>query len=171
MGCITLVIACVLLVAGVRSIAIEDSWMILGDGPATMYSLISKDQEILWVRQDGIVFGRESEGFHSRKLTSRERDHKNYYDFEVGTNWLGFRYQRGERDLGRHSQGELLGTLSIVVRAIPYWSLVLPPALLSAYLLLWKPGKQTKAIPTFVGEPPNLEERILKHRAGFSRNP
>lgn len=151
-------IACVLLAAAVRSLVVEDSWMVLGDGPATTYSLISRNLEISWVRQDGIVFGHESEGFHFRKLTSREHDLKTYYEFNQDTNCLGFRFQRGERDLRRHSQGEILGTLTIVVRAIPYWSLVLPPTLLSAYLLLWKPRKQAKAMPAF-----GRKKKDLKH--------
>jgi hypothetical protein len=49
--------------------------------------------------------------------------------------WLGF-------DFGQ-SQASQPIPLQMTFLTIPYWSLVLPPTLLSAYLILWKPRKRT----------------------------
>jgi hypothetical protein len=62
------------------------------------------------------------------------------WSIQTGVRYDELRFSQMHRLLG--TNGELRGT-------VPYWLLTLPPTLLSAYLILWKPRKRSDCNSSF----------------------
>jgi hypothetical protein len=118
-GCVTLVMALVFMLGWVRSLVVQDDiWIVVEDG--TRYGLKSWEGGIEYLKMDignsFPHFGRRAIVFRKKRATQPLwilRDSMLANDTRVLVNWVGF----------------------------PYWSIVIPLTLLSAYLILW-PGKQ-----------------------------
>lgn len=137
-GWLMLLLACVLMGMWSRSLIFEDSWTKLGEGLGTTYFLASKNQEIVWAKQEGIIWGPDSAGYRSRKVSRGVIQKADDYKIRSRYNWMGFRVEQGVTYL----EGDFISLQRISIRTIPYWSLTLPPSLLAAYLILWKPKKR-----------------------------
>lgn len=122
-GCITLVMACVLMTAWVRSRGIRDS-LIFTDGDQ-QHLIISRRGRVTWETWQKVPL-------------NLHLDLPNFF-LEVGpispneppelrTRWIPGNFFHGpDWD-------------------IPYWSVVLPLILLSGYLILWKPQSAAKPV-------------------------
>jgi hypothetical protein len=133
-GCITLAIACVLLAGWMRSLIVIDIYSTAGKTPE---SLVSGLHIIAWWSND---FGRDTDygirapgGWTTISSTHWKKGlHPHDLD-RIQWHWrfLGFGY--GD---------DIRPDYMMTYRYIPYWSLVIPLALLSAYLILWQPRKR-----------------------------
>ena len=135
-GCVTLVMACVVTLMWMRSLDIEDS-LTESKELGTTYFVGSRNQQLLWAKQEG-VFWKAKGVWEEHKLGSSPFVSVQDYQSQSRKNWCGFRFEVGESEM----RGPIVGKVRLVIVAIPYWSLVLPLTLLSAYLILWKPRKR-----------------------------
>jgi hypothetical protein len=132
-GCVTLAIACLLLVGWLRSLIVIDIYSTPGKESE---SLVSGLHGIAWWSND---FGRDiGNGVHAlggwTTISSsywKKGSHPHDLD-RIKWHWrlLGFGY--GE---------DIRPDYMMTYRYIPYWSLVVPVTLLSAYLILWRPRR------------------------------
>lgn len=141
-GCVTLMMACVLMCGWIRSFVGREYALFLCDNDTTN-RLVSFNGKIDWERfhQEGPK--RLSRSQFSDAETILENDKKR--DCELKWTFLGFgrgEYRSELLDLFKSSNPHLpFESLTQSVWIIPYWSVVLPLTLLSAYLILWKPRK------------------------------
>lgn len=126
-GMATLIMTCLLAAGWIRSFRLQDG-INFPSGKYTMDSLFSLAGALVWASYD------ESppevprpKGFFSVRFVGRPFDEP---DIEWRWRWWGF------------GDGKLKSD-SIVLRTIPYWSLITPLTLLSAWLLLFKRCKPT----------------------------
>lgn len=125
--CMTLIIACVMTSGWIRSWGLQDAFT-FHSGKHTKDSLFSLAGALVWVRYDEMQdeFPRPT-GFSSVRFVGRP-----FEDPDI--QWRGRRWGFG---VGK------LKSEPIVFRTIPYWSLIMPVTLLSAWLLLWRRRKPT----------------------------
>ncbi len=131
-GCIALVTACVFAIGWMRSQFIEDSFHVHDVFNECFFGSTKDGIYFNWLR-----FGTEDSGSLRPSETipfwlSVPRNAQRFggvdeLAIDWDWTWLGFRYL-----------GATVGFIAIV----PYWSIVLPTTLLSAYLILWKPRKR-----------------------------
>lgn len=149
MGCITLVMACVALGVWFRSSVVEDNYFI-GDGdasgPAEFQFVSSTIEGIAWTRES-VPEGLNVEyprGWYSYYYENgRSTNAREVFDptlFEWRWRICGFECAvlKEQRDLASR----------ISYWIVPYWALIWPPLLMSAYLMLWKPRKLAGVRPT-----------------------
>ena len=120
-GCVTLVVALLLMAGWLRSRNISDRIVIRRYGHVTEY-LVSQQSGFGWSKE---IYWNLIGAEMLTEVPYRE--------------WLGFRY--GMKLLPDNLVAK------VNVRIIPYWSLTIPLTLLSAYLLLWKPRPKPKGEP------------------------
>ena len=130
-GCVTLVMALVLLGAWIRSLQVLDQVRVSREYQTPIYCLQSANGSIRWIVD-------EARGAEIYLWMSRTRGNAPHL-FADGTpecewkfRWLGF-------GAGKPSRLE-------TIWFIPYWSIVIPLTLLSACLILWKPRQAPKAV-------------------------
>ena len=149
-GVLTLLIACVLMLGWVRSLSIEDAATL--SGKTTHLILTSSQSKMVLTRHrdaTGMTAASYQAGWTSNPITDvwastpieKERFWKRFgFNFEIGTvTTVGF-YQQAQVEY-----------CNLVV---PYWSIVIPLIMLSAFLLLSNPGPST---PTKFIEPKATE--------------
>jgi hypothetical protein len=151
-GCVTLLLACAIYGAWIRSSTVTDSvncyswWKV-------MQSLVSSDGSLSWERRDTTAVRNREVPFWKRGPAGRKRR------AQRGLPQLAF--IRSESIVARGKLNRRLDAPDIIwhwrwhgfgsgtwpahhttLWVIPYWSIVLPLTLLSAYLILWKPRKR-----------------------------
>lgn len=156
-GCVTLVLACLLMGVWVRSRVYTDGVMVYRDKHVSWFVASSKGG-VKWIGAydpEGIWSG-DSFGWFSHSLKNLDRK---LQPAQFGGNWpvrpeedeaLWPAFYGQDMVWNQHWQmlgfciGDAnLGSPRVYVRQIPYWSIVLPMTILSAYLILWKPQKRT----------------------------
>jgi hypothetical protein len=120
-GCVTLAFACVFAAGGVRSYGARDSLVI--ETSVMDFGFVSNSGTMMiWFDDDVVTYGYV---WYTDRPASLDSD-------EVGIDWdwkwLGFRHFARTRN-----------SVNPDSTAVPYWSIVLPLTLLSAWLLLSKP--------------------------------
>ncbi len=153
-GCVTLAVALVLTCGWVRSFFVADIFLLTF--PRTFYEVASDRFGIslykrTWVDPDIFLewarFPQMQVQFHPgvsvpRRVTGRLSMHGPLSNVPAGLRWefCGFYFGKGPRP-GKNGCIDP-GHKNIVTKVIvPYWSVVLPLTVLSAYLLLMKPEK------------------------------
>lgn len=131
----TLLMACVLMVGWMRSFLLLEDTLYINLSGKSINRLISSPDGIAWEMMGFPfhIFRPETIDQPGPRWDSRANTRYGpFYVVDVGRDlkWCGFRY----RD-GRTNSGNFPSQLLIV----PYWSLILPLTLISAYLILWKP--------------------------------
>ncbi|MDB5343655.1 MAG: hypothetical protein JWP89_2032 [Schlesneria sp.] len=133
-GVVTLLMACVLVAMWVRSFHQRDA--VIARLSAPLYELESFC--------GGILVGRTAPSpvpihlhWWSFPIYEGDKWDQDWFlqDFTVDRQSSGFRYRRGTLNVAGETHFWLL--------IVPYWSLILPLTLLSAYLILWKPRKRS----------------------------
>lgn len=133
-GLVTLVMALILAVAWMRSYFFNDE-VLVPRGQST-YFLDSAHARIGWGRTTPSHPSARTE-LHSFNMTKMNvLDSRESCDLQVCWRWAGFRFELGTL---RHQASRI----EIETWMVPYWSLVLPLTLLSAYLILWNPRKRS----------------------------
>jgi hypothetical protein len=135
-GCVTLLMACALLVGWVRSHVVLDS---------LSFSVRCQVTESL-VSGGGLVAWQAKTNTSPPSVTWNTAPVTDSFD---GFNFPSMRcsWRRFGFGLGEFVPEEEFDTERIVFRIVPYWSLILPLTLLSAYLILWKPRQQDSRPP------------------------
>ena len=142
LGVVTLLTACVLMAGWVRSLAAREYAFFLCDNDTTN-RLVSFNGTIYWerLRQDGIK--RLTRAQFSDAETNLEFDETRRFVWKW--TYLGFgrgEYTSGRLELFKSANPDLpFENLTQSVWFIPYWSIVIPLTLLSAWLLLSKPKR------------------------------
>ena len=142
-GCVALMIAALFLSAWVRSLVIRDifTWTFV----EAKIGIVAKSHQgtIGWLRNSP-AFSKQDDGWKSDN-DFRGNLFDTWIDLDDVADDLKWRWQWAEFDFGAASWvDETMAPddhNSIVVVIVPYWSIVTPLTLLSAYLILWKPRK------------------------------
>ncbi|MDB5345258.1 MAG: hypothetical protein JWP89_3635 [Schlesneria sp.] len=152
-GCLTLVLACVLATMWGRSLVYGDS-VTVNRGTMTCDFVASFQGELKWIRStasappsssllNGIptpVTPRYVLSMDFRYVDGDETLMPIFGGSQIEWDWrqkvLGFQYGTGT-----------VSGFRFWTCLIPYWSVVLPLALLAAYLILWKPRKRDSGPP------------------------
>jgi hypothetical protein len=142
LGVVTLVMACVFAAWWLRSFRTEDSFF-YPNGPYITDSLFSIAGSIGWSRDDESVWDmqrdRRDYGFRSRRSVGRP-----FLMYPEVSQWRWAWYWNG-LGCGCGADGNGGGA---DIWIFPYWSIVTPLVLLSAWLLLTKPRKiRPRAVP------------------------
>jgi hypothetical protein len=137
-GVVTLVMALALLVGWVRSRVVLDSLSFAVRSQVTE-SLVSGGGLVAW--QAKTNSSPPSVTWNTAPVTD---SFDGFNNPSMRWSWRGF-------GVGELVPEEEFDIERIVFRIVPYWSLVLPLTILSAYLILWKPRKSKPSAP-----PPNL---------------
>jgi hypothetical protein len=142
-GCLTLAVACAMMAGWIRSIRLTEGFKYPKDGSTC--HIESSGGEIKWSKVGSpqgvtMLFKHRlspKTGWYSSPIQARKPDPML---LGVGEHreWGGFRFRAYVID-------EVFFDIPIEEWAVPYWALVLPPTLLSACLMLWKPWKRVKA--------------------------
>ena len=140
-GLVTLVMACLLMVGWLRSSVVLD-WFCIDDDEPTSHSIDSGSGCLGWVRtfdtrsekQGTRGFSFPEMGWMSRINSSENRwlDVAGWVD--VPNERFVWRYRWAGFDFGEVE----IESIEMSIAVIPYWSLVLPLTLLSAWLILVK---------------------------------
>ena len=127
-GCVTLVMACVLMAGWVRSLQVIEAISLPGTLNKT--TLLMSNPHVLT-----LIFGPEESPADTGYFWFESRDENPLDDFADAWSWrfCGF----GVADV--HTDGEF-----ITVWMLPYWAFTIPLTLLSAYLIVWKPRQPPK---------------------------
>ena len=139
-GCVTLVVACAVLLVWIRSLIVEDNIVI--EGSPSTHSLVSSGGTCKWTRISPVERNHRIQWV----TTDIKPDRKDVWkgrQTHWRWKWCGF-------DFGVVTFSTTLWKYNITstelhkVWQIPYWSVVLPLALLSTYLII---GKRRKPKP------------------------
>lgn len=138
-GLVTLAVALVLMVAWNRSYAIVDQVWIEDAGDQAFHTVVSLQGRLGWVRtiapRRSMRMDWDSEDLAEFADTDfYDEWSKELYAIERRIEWAGFRF-------GAALETPLFHLKPMVCAFIPYWALILPLTLLSAWLLLTKPRK------------------------------
>ncbi len=137
-GLVVLLLACALMGAFLRSAAKYDVVWLEMDG--TQYRLWSGGSSVAFVWSD-VPLGEVVAGWVLSDLSEIVGfDRDPWFGYEVEWRWDGAGFHFGSGLYGGH------GGSSVTSYRVPYWSLVLPLTLLSAWLILIKPRK-AKGLP------------------------
>ena len=140
-GLVTLALAMVLMCGWFRSYSASD-WLSIHTGEFTIQSLASMDCSLVW----GGIDGRESKFvpnihmWHTGEAISIDDD-RLHKDGRQRFRWLGFEVVDFYEEYYVGDMQPPLATVRSTIWIFPYWSLVLPLTLLSAWLILMKPRK------------------------------
>jgi len=146
-GCVTLVMACLVTAGWARSFLVTDELTVPGrlfpscKSKILLYSSIRGIEiERQWSDNEGADFANANGALNAYPVTSNDyRKGRSPFDswgltIDETSSLCGFVVEVGHL---KHN-GKVLAWVA------PYWSLVLPPTLLSAYLILWKPRKRAE---------------------------
>lgn len=149
-GRVTLVMACAFAAGWVRSFSLEDRWYVILSGKS-IHRVVSSPEGIAWE-----LWGYPFQIFRPETIDQPGPRWKSkaispfgaFYQVDVirDLKWCGFRYRDGEL-ISSHFPSQLL--------IAPYWSLVIPLTVASAWLLLSKPRQATTPEPTPTTDPDN----------------
>jgi hypothetical protein len=135
-GVVTLAMACGLTSAWLRSVAYQDTFTISSPGDSQTL-LVSSTQQLIIAMVSG-ASASSTPFWMSRNI-------------ESGDGWLLTAADNLRIYIGFHGQSFRFGTtvtawaskaVSLTTLHFPYWSLVIPLTLISAYLILWMPRKR-----------------------------
>ena len=147
-GCVTLVLACIAATAWVRSYVLFEKFCYRIERFSTSHQhLYSTNGQIWWSR-----LLEEEGGLHCRWHYSSKSSNVIICNAEDIT----WRWKAGEFEFGEFPD---IGIGKVTYAIIPYWSIVLPLTIISAFLLLSRSGKTT---PKEILEPGT----IRSYRAG-----
>lgn len=113
------------------------------EGGSTRQTLASTGGRFVWDQRRNGALGRRGTARYSMsiqidlsdKVDKSRFGYLNDWSINWRRKWWGFEFGEARQMSGTHA----------VFRIIPYWSLVLPMTLLSAFLILWKPSKRAMA--------------------------
>jgi hypothetical protein len=131
LGVVTLAMACGFIIGWVRSLSVMDVLQI-GSGSRTMEHCVSTNGSLIWGRfrtedpNSVIVF--PIWGTSGSSTIEAFLEHAN-----LRCNWRSFGFGRGDLNI------DSLDRSRHTFWMIPYWSIILPLTVLSAFLLLTKP--------------------------------
>lgn len=178
-GCLTLLMACVLAAGWVRSLVIGDQVAVAIDTSGhfvtsplvitTNYFLTSNNGCIRWIRYEigsngvnpasvnpssiwtKVPLDSPSEPFDEFKDTLVHLSIAGTRKTFIGQHYWHWRWQWSQFDFGK---GQAYGDAPMFVWVVPYWSILIPLTVLSAFLLLTKPKTSTlkKTAPSFQNE-------------------
>jgi hypothetical protein len=130
-GCVTLLTACLFMSGWVRSQSREDTVRI-HRSPQFVHFVRSDLVGLNWIKASNIGgFLNHHEFYYSEEVAGASQ--VEFINFNTHWNWCGFHFGEG--------QDKIFG-IPISIWIIPYWSIVLPLTLLSAYLLLTTPRRE-----------------------------
>ena len=133
-GVISLVMACLLMAAWVRSLSIHDHFELpIG---TSLHYLLSRPSGLAWGTETAVP----AINYDAKFLWIAEP-----MVSSVNTDpFAGMSKIHWRRDVGGFHFFTQIDEESIIVQwsVVPYWSLTMPMTLLSAYLILWKPRKR-----------------------------
>jgi len=139
-GVATLIVACVFAALWVRGQTIKDVYQFgSGEGPF-FNTLVSSRFGLMWLRYqatDGTTYSWNPGWFEvpiDATTTLHSGECRLIYDIQWRLTWWGF-------DFCNSAKGD---QIHAVHRNIPYWSIVIPLTLISAWLLLGKPRQARK---------------------------
>lgn len=141
-GLLTLFVACLFMAIWVRSLLVLDRFCL----PQPDRMILTLDGACRWLSYTPLADSDFTPGKPSRfKWISSEltEEGRNNYDafFMLSGGNIHWRWHWGGFDFGAVSETIQMPPKRYEIRQIPYWSVVLPLTLLSAYLILWKPRK------------------------------
>ncbi len=142
-GTVTLVLACVLMAGWVRSLTFIEG-VSIPVGMKRSASLVSNDSSLVWLTQHGDAFFLFPQFISRRFSDIDDRLFENPF-FEWRGKWCGFGFGisvDGTKQVGNQIVQMTPGTVAV----IPYWSVVIPLTLISAYLLVSKPRNRVHSI-------------------------
>lgn len=125
-GCVTLVMACVVTGSWVRSFYVLDQVRVSRENQSPIYLLQSVNGSIRWICDEDR--GAEIYFWMARPRDSSPKLFADDPEWEWKFRWLGF----GACNPSRIES----------LWCIPYWSVAVPLTLLSAYLILWNARKR-----------------------------
>jgi hypothetical protein len=134
-GVITLVMACVFMGAWIRSLRVQDQLVVPRRDSAHLFA--SRNGILGWVRVSPLLATIE---WSSIAVTGTMED--SWGDAEAHWRWHYCGIDIGAATLTAKSQGRVI-KMQFEQWGVPYWTIVMPPTLLSAYLILWKPRKRS----------------------------
>lgn len=142
-GVVTLVMACVLASAWLRSITYEDKFRLSRHSTSEVL-VISAHQHVIIAWQNGASAGKmpfwTSGRLPEHGWVFTAEDNVTIY---LGLYGSSFGYNTFV------TEAWVPKTIDITTLHFPYWIVVIPLTLLSAYLLLWKPRKRPDSGPKF----------------------
>ena len=135
-GCVTLLMACVLMGGWIRSLRVHDQLIVpRGD---SVHIFASQNGMLGWARISQLL-ATIPFSWTSTTLTGTMED--SWDDAEVHWRWHCCGFDIGAATLTAKSS--IWGIkMEVEQWGVPYWSLTIPLTLLSAYLMLWKPRKR-----------------------------
>ena len=149
-GCVALVMACLLMVVWVRSLFVLDKFLF--SQKQSVHAISSMDGNCSWLSvtpfSDVIPSGWSLQPrWVPSPLTENSRRNHNCFDWNGidihwRWHWDGFNFGAiSSETFGTPPNDTYISRHEIW--QIPYWFIILPLTLLSAYLILWKPRKRT----------------------------
>ena len=144
-GLVTLAMAVVLMVGWMRSYVFHDELLLFFR--MSYYELVSDQGQFCCECRTGLEYPTDIrwESFEIRGSGIDDLDdHLNRFETSQW-NFMGFRFAKGRAPLAVSQLGTVLIEGPFHFLVIPYWSLVLPLTLLSAWLILVKPRKAKAA--------------------------
>ena len=137
-GCVTLLMACVFAAGWVRNYTVQDMLLIRRD-QEHFHLLVSGHDGLIWMKIVDVVGFSRGRPFYDTDVADQS-DPFEAINAEWRWKWLGFQF----------GQGEEIFQTPIGFWIIPYWAIVIPLSLISAYLLLCQPRQST---PKKITEP------------------
>ena len=140
-GCVALVMACVIMGLWFRTHFVEDV-ILSGNGKGTIISVQLSRSGLLLNRYEGVVMKPGVKWWREGPVKDQIGPPRAFFTREKVTftrqsQWYVFGSGEIQNDLGN--------TMSFWV--LPFWSIIVPLTLLSAYLILWKPRKRESRPP------------------------
>lgn len=160
-GCTTLVLACLLAMAWLRSLRVDDGYTLRQDG-STNYAMSSEDGRFVFCMARGGVHGPYLEINYKqyrsdpRKISGAERvaiaealchDEVGVRSRRLRARNIQIKWQRswhGFELAKRSNESPLMDDVEATFLPVPYWSIVIPLTMLSARLLLSSPRNRTR---------------------------
>lgn len=141
-GCVTLVMACVVMGGWGRSMVILDEVTLFGR--PFKQSMASMEGVVTWSRfEPGTGIGKIRVVWESKEITPMQRNEiRRHKDVDWKWQCCGFVFGASTTRLTWRKYGITTVTTENYWQA-PYWSVVIPLLCLSAYMLLTKPRKST----------------------------
>lgn len=137
-GCIMLLMACLVMAGWVRSLTVNDQFDVPCNGEKEHYFFHSVNGVICsthlnQMNQSWSLLKQDTVKWDSNQAEPLSEDFENSFDWQL--RWLGFGF-------GKLKPGAI-GTATMTFWSIPYWSITIPLTLISLWLLLKKPKTST----------------------------
>ena len=142
LGVVTLVLACVFAAGWVRSLSVCDQFSMPLRKHHHVY-FASLNQTLFWSQDESPAPYPTLGAYALPKAAWDDWAHAGEWD-EVEWTWRRFGFAIGERTI-QYGPSPLKKVLAV---AFPYWSIVIPPTFLSAWLLLSKPRPAKQTAPS-----------------------